>query len=686
MTRFTLEDDSRTPLFEGDPLKQRRRFRLYVIAGAIAFILLPIGGWIGYYYWKKAHSEPETLLDQKLQSLDLDGLKDRIYIPEEQVSLPLQKAIEFYKSNNRDQAKREFQNFILTGASDHEKAIALTYLGIMAMESEKFPLAEHNLLRAIKLDEKFVPALVNLSIVSQKLGKVGEARQFAERARELAPKDPRVAALLGNLLAANQDLAGAIDTYREGIKANPDDATLTYNLAVSLLRRQNYEEAILYFSKVIAISPGSEIAARSQAQLGQIYFAKGNFEMAADHMQKAITVAPGNAKYLYNLGIIYLRMRKNAEAVTAFKRALDAGSGDAAVFRGLAAAFSELKQPALAIKALKKGLYLNPDDLASLFLLGDLYLDEKDLLNAADTYKRIVNITPGDKNTEDALLRLGSVYTELERFNDAQDALERVTSINPGNVQASYALGIVYRKAGRMEMAIQVWKRALNPPGNPDSDRTGLAREEERTIRIALADVYRKNGAFDLALNEYKLIAARNRETPVVEEDPSLDLDVARTYLQLRSYDVAIKSYRMVSDARTATPEQRKEAFRGLALAYSNSGKPEDLDAARSEINKAIRMDPDDSDLQLMRAGMLMKTGSMVDREKAIEVLTALTAGDMDSNKASQAYNLLGLAYHKNGEYKRALRAFDSAIQLNPQNREAYENQRVSSNAFENQR
>jgi lipoprotein NlpI len=90
--------------------------------------------------------------------------------------------------------------------------------------------------------------------------------------------------------------------------------------------------------------------------------------------------------------------------------------------------------------------------------------------------------------------------------------------------------------------------------------------------------------------------------------------------------------------------------------------------------------------MQLMRAGMLMKTGSMVDREKAIEVLQALTAGDLSSDKASQAYNLLGLAFHKNGEYSRALKAFDSAIQLNPQNREAYENQRASANAYERQK
>lgn len=685
MRRFTLDEPDSGQGPDYDPLKARKRFRLYLIGAVGLLVLVPIVVGTIYYFYKNRQQPAETLLDQKLESVDLDGIRERIYIPEEQVSPALEKAIQLYKANERDAAKRAFDNFLNSSTNDHERAIALTYQGIMAMDSERFPLAEHKLLRAINADEKFVPAYVNLAIVSQKLGKTGEARQFAQKARELAPRDPRVIALLGNLLAQNQDLAGAIDTYREGIKTNPDDAMLTYNLAVSLMKRQNYEEAILYFSKASELAPGSEIAAKSQAQLGQIYFAKGNLEMAADHLQKAVQNAPENAKYLYNLGLVYLRMKRNAEAATQFQKALKSSSGDASVFRALAQAFQELGQPGQAALALKRAVYLNPEDLPALFALGDLYAAEKDYLNAADTYKKIVNITPGDANTEDALVKLGRVYTELERFNDAQEALQKAVSINPANAQAGYALGIVYRKAGRMELAIEAWKRALRPSAG-QGERSGLARDEERTVRLALADTYRKNGAFDLALNEYKAVAARNREQPVIEEDPGLDLETARTYTALKNFDTAAKLFKAVSESRTASAEQRKEAFRGLAFSYSNTGNPEDAERARAEINKAVRMDPDDADLQLMRAGMLLKNGSMVDREKAIEVLSALVAGDLESEKASQAYNMLGLAYHKNGEYARAMRAFDSAIQLNPQNREAYQNQRVSANAYEQQR
>ncbi|MCB1169346.1 MAG: tetratricopeptide repeat protein, partial [Leptospiraceae bacterium] len=97
----------------------------------------------------------------------------------------------------------------------------------------------------------------------------------------------------------------------------------------------------------------------------------------------------------------------------------------------------------------------------------------------------------------------------------------------------------------------------------------------------------------------------------------------------------------------------------------------------------AARLDPRDPDVNLSRARILLATDSPVDREKAIEVLMALTASDLDSKTAAQAQNLLGVAYYKNGEYRRAMGAFDAAIQLDPGLRDAYDNQRAAANAYE---
>jgi len=673
------EEQETVYIDEPDP-RYRRRSRMRILTfGGIALLLLLIGGFVVYYFYFREKS-PQNMsdLDRRLAAVDLDGLKDRYFLPEGAYSAPLIRAIGYYKSNDRQRAKIELDNFVNSSAPDTEKSVALTYLGVMSMETENFAVAKNYLIRALRYDDKSAAVYVNLAILERKQSNYAEARQYAQKAKELAPNDPRVAVLLGNILADSQDLSGAIDAFREGAENSPADPTLYYNLALSLLRKQQYDEAALYFNKVIDLDKNGAMAVRSYAQLGQIYYSKGNLEMAADKLRKAVEFAPGNGKYLYNLGIVYLRMHENGQAINFFKKSLEAGTNEPVVLRSLSDAFVELKENQMAIQALKKALFINPDDVLSLFQLGDLFVEEKDYLNAADVFRKIVNVTPGDANTIEALLKLGTIFAELERFNDAQNALIKVTELDPQNREARYRLGFVYQKAGRMDQAIRVWKEVLGR-GGP----TGLDRNEERRIRLALAGLYKKEGAYDLAMNEFRMIESRNKENPPVEEDPELQIEIGKTYLALKDYRNAIAPFKSVVDSRRATPQQRKEAHMNLAVAYSGTGDEKDYESARASANQAARLDPNDENARLIQAATLIKSDSMLDREKAIEILTAVTASDIDSVTSSKAYNLLGLAYYKNGEFSRALHAFDYAVQLDPSNREAYQNQRAAANAYE---
>ncbi len=202
-------------------------------------------------------------------------------------------------------------------------------------------------------------------------------------------------------------------------------------------------------------------------------------------------------------------------------------------------------------------------------------------------------------------------------------------------------------------------------------------------MRLALADLYRREGAYDMALAEYRLLLARNREAPRVDEDPELDLEIGKTYLSLRDFGNAAQSLERVGRANAATAEQRKEAYMRLAQAYAATGQSEDLENARANALRASRLDPADQRAKLLQASILVQTESMVEREKAIELLKEVTQSDVDAKTAAQAFNLLGVAYMKNGEYRRALSAFDQAVQLDPANQEAYQNQRAAANAYE---
>lgn len=350
------------------------------------------------------------------------------------------------------------------------------------------------------------------------------------------------------------------------------------------------------------------------------------------------------------------------------------------MLRSLAQALRNLKETGMAIEALKKALYMNPNEPATLFELADLYYEDRDLLGAADALERIVRITPGDRNTQDALLKLGAVYVELERHSDAVDVLRKSLELNPRSAPGWYSLGAAYSRWGKPDLAAAAWRRAL---GDGGPDQIPLEPSDERRIRLALARLYRGQGAPEQAMQQYRLVLALKDRAGAPSEDAEARLELGRTYLALRDTVGAVRELRLASEAKSATPEVRREAFLELARAYGESQRPEEREMARSYAYRAARMGPDDAETRLVQAAILLKTESLTDRERALEIVTAVANSDVEPRLASAAQNLLGLAHYKNGDYGRALSAFQYAVQLDPSNKEAYTNQRLAAEAAE---
>lgn len=665
--RLSIESEDEDVVYRDSTIPERKplRFAAFLWGGVMLLFLILAG--FAIYYFQTAREQPDLADEDVLE----EGPEYRYYFPAGEFSAPLQSAIAAYRAHERSEARRRFQNFIESDAANKEKATALVYLGVMSLETERYADAKHQLFRALRYDPDSVAALVNLAITEQRLGNPAEARQYAMQARELAPDNSRVAMVLGNILAEGRQPEEAIEFYREGLSERPGDPELHYNLALSLLRQENYNEAISEFRNAIDAAEVGRIAARSHAYLGQIYFGRENFEMAADELEKAVTLAPDNATFLYNLGMAYLRLNRSQDALRNFERSLETGSSENRVYRRLAEAFLQMDQPSLAIQALRRAIDNNSEDVSALFKLADIYKNQKDLLNASEIYKRIVNITTGDSYTVDALIELGEIHIDLERYRDAVDFLERAERLNPENPRIKLVLGRSYLRAGNRMQALEVWREAL---------RGDLERADEREIRLALGDYYRSEGAYESAIDQYNFIVARNQEPPVREEDPELDLRIGSSNESLKRWNNARIAYERAASAVNANVEIRKTAYQRLAVILLEEGNS---DQARSYAMRAQRLDPNDLEIQVLRAEILLSTQSAVDRERAIEILMAVTTSQVDAKIASYAYNQLGLAFQLNGEYSRAIRSFDNALQLDPSNRDAYRNQRSAVNARE---
>ncbi len=656
------------PVYLDGTARSVRSFRTLIISGVILILLLVIGAG-AFYLWRSA---PEGSPEGRIS---LDGARDRYYIPESDLTDALKKGRQQYLQLARDDARRTFQKILDESTSDKERSIAHIFLGVMALEEDRPGQAKHHFLSAYKLDESSVGALINLAIVERKLGNREEAQRYAEQAKELAPNDPAVAMILANLLLESSDPEKAEEIYREGMSRSPDDTIMRYNLGLALIRQNKLDEAELEFNRLVEMFPSDPLAVRALAYLGQIAFLKNRPEQAVQYYRRAIGLAPDEARYHYNLGVVLLRMRDNQGALEAFDNALKAGGSDADVFQNLALAYERLNEPTLAAKALERALLINPQSVEGLFQLGDLYHRQKDLLRAAENYRKIVNITPGDTNTKEALIRLGRVYREMERYQDSADVLGRAVTLSPNEGQVLYELGLTYRMGNRFDDAVAVWRKALQ-------NGVKLERADERTIRLALGDSYRAKGAYDLAINEYRQVEARNREAPVVEDDAELHLRLGALYRDLKDAGKASEYYRRVYEGASSSPAQRRDAAKDMASLYLKEADRASLDEAGSWAYKAARLDQSDAETQLLRAEILLRNESGVDREKAIEILMAVAHSRLPSGLEAKTYLLLGDAYYKNGEYRRAVEALETASEYDPGNSEILKKKRLAVSAL----
>jgi thioredoxin-like negative regulator of GroEL len=116
-----------------------------------------------------------------------------------------------------------------------------------------------------------------------------------------------------------------IQELENSLAANPDDMSLTLQLANALHDRQLYEQAVPYYKTYLMMNPKD---ANARVDMGICYKELGSFTEAEGQMKMALHYAPNHLFAHFNLGIVYLSEGNLEEANKWFKKtvALDPAS------------------------------------------------------------------------------------------------------------------------------------------------------------------------------------------------------------------------------------------------------------------------------------------------------------------------------------------------------------------------
>ncbi|WP_419627172.1 tetratricopeptide repeat protein, partial [Thiolapillus sp.] len=124
---------------------------------------------------------------------------------------------------------------------------------------------------------------------------------------------------LGFALDTQGDLDGAINAYRQQLKAKPDHPWAWYNLGSALGKQGNLDGAIEAFHQQLEINPDHEWAWNN---LGAVLGKQGNLDEAINAFRRQLEINPDHERAWYNLGIVLGKQGNLDGAIEAYRQGM----------------------------------------------------------------------------------------------------------------------------------------------------------------------------------------------------------------------------------------------------------------------------------------------------------------------------------------------------------------------------
>ena len=251
--------------------------------------------------------------------------------------------------------------------------------------------------------------------------------------------------------------------------------TVSAALASAIQHHQagRLQAAELIYRQILAIQPNH---ADAWHLLGVIAHQTGRYDVAIDHIQRAIRLKGNAAAFHNNLGEAYRALCGIPQAVACYRRALELKPDYAEAQYNLGNALKDQGNPHEAVACYRRALDLKPNHAATHNNLGNTLRDQGRLDEAVACYRRAVVLEPGFAQAHD---NLGSALEETGDLAGAEESLRAALQHNARCAPAHYHLAeLLGGKLPQQDLAAM--RRLLEEPELGDAQRLwlhfGLAR------------------------------------------------------------------------------------------------------------------------------------------------------------------------------------------------------------------
>jgi Flp pilus assembly protein TadD len=209
-------------------------------------------------------------------------------------------------------------------------------------------------------------------------------------------------------------VAEAIQRWREALQLDPDSALAHFSLAVSLSGNNQETEAVEEYRKACALDPNH---AAWFDHFAVSLALTGHPEDAIVNWRKSLALDPSNAKAEMEMGVVLVQKGEVQEGLDHLRKSVDLAPDVADTHNALGWELGKAGQLAEGIEQLQKAVALSPDSAMCYSNLGYVLGLQGDFARAVPAFEKAVELSQGKE--PQFLAALADGYSRTGRFPEA---------------------------------------------------------------------------------------------------------------------------------------------------------------------------------------------------------------------------------------------------------------------------
>ncbi|MBI5055406.1 MAG: PEP-CTERM system TPR-repeat protein PrsT [Nitrospirae bacterium] len=467
----------------------------------------PIPGayyYMGLSYAEKGNLEQATSEFQKVIDMRKTMIQPRLML-----------AVTHLKRGRAEDAERETKKVL---EMDEKNAFAHNILGSAYAALDKADLATEEFDRAIALNPGLVDAYIKKGAFNLLSGDAQKAEKEFISAVRIAPDLLNSRIMLAKYYVKNKKYQDAVNTLKEGLKGNTNDAILYNIIGIAYHEAKDDGNAKQNFEKAISSNPKFLLPYFNSALVDMN---NGEKKSAIKKYNKVLDIDKNNVTALLMLAKIMESDKNDKEALSYYSRAKESGKVEA--YLSLAGYYQRKRDTKQAAKELEEARSIDPKNVQAREMMGRLYMSEKNYNEALSLYKDLKDSAPAlgtgrtasvyaamgdydkaiaelkgllakEPNRVDIMGGITNLYLRKKDFASAEKTAREIIALNPKKELSYMILALVYTESRQFKNAISSIKKAQEI--KPDSTE----------IKVALGRTYMSNNDLPKALETFNEI------------------------------------------------------------------------------------------------------------------------------------------------------------------------------------